>query len=71
MIGMARIGFGLSRSELPLTVKSVLDEADKAEIVATVLQSSKTICQVLGGCTHFIADIPIELSTRVPEKFGF
>ena len=34
MISMARIGFGLSRQELPLTVKSVLDEADKAGIVS-------------------------------------
>ena len=70
MISMARIGFGLSRQELPLTVKSVLDEADKAGIVSESTAKFKNNLPSVGWVYSFHRRHP-ELSTRVPEKFGF
>ena len=67
---MAKIGYGLTKQDLPHTVKSVLDQAEKDGYVTDVTQKFKDNLPSTGWIYSFLNRHP-NVSARTPENLGF
>ena len=70
MLTMSKIGYGISRHELPQVVKSVLDKAEADGMVSREERKFKDNLPTIGWVYSFLKRHP-ELSLRTPENLGF